>query len=218
MNKRNRLMALVGAGVLLLGLAGTALADGGLQWDGKGVTDGQLDTVDCTQQGTNVAYLQFNFTLGGGDNSITGATLTVDGDVYTTFVQDGNVIKFITSFYDLSTLSASVAYTGDLGSGVANLTISHGCAGESSSSSSSSSTTSFTSTESSASTSESSTSSSVSFTSSESGATATLANTATVGDSGTSGPSGNAWLLLAALGMVAGSIVVLMPARAKNRR
>jgi hypothetical protein len=35
-----------------------------------------------------------------------------------------------TGFFNLSTLTASVAYTGALGNGTANLNISHGCPGE----------------------------------------------------------------------------------------
>jgi hypothetical protein len=111
--------------------------------------------------------------------------------------------------------SASANYTGDNGQLVLS-----GCNESTSSSSSSSSSTSFTSSESGSSTTESSTtSSSTSFTGSESGETSVPSqpNTATVGDSN-SGPSNGAWLLVAALGALIGSVVVLTPARAKNRR
>ena len=43
-------------------------------------------------------------------------------------------------------------------------------------------------------------------------------NTATIGGNGTSGPADGAWLLVVALGVLLASIVVLTPARAKSRR
>ncbi|HEX7950733.1 MAG TPA: hypothetical protein VF494_10325 [Candidatus Limnocylindrales bacterium] len=43
-------------------------------------------------------------------------------------------------------------------------------------------------------------------------------NTATVPTSGNSGPSDSSWLLVAALGVLLASVVVMTPARAKNRR
>ena len=43
-------------------------------------------------------------------------------------------------------------------------------------------------------------------------------NTATLPTGGTSGPSDSSWLLVAALGVVLASVVVMTPARAKNRR
>lgn len=43
-------------------------------------------------------------------------------------------------------------------------------------------------------------------------------NTATIGGTGTSAPSDSSWLLVAALGVLLASVVVLTPARAKTRR
>jgi len=43
-------------------------------------------------------------------------------------------------------------------------------------------------------------------------------NTATTGSAGGSGPSDSAWLLVAALGVVLASIIVMTPARSKTRR
>ena len=43
-------------------------------------------------------------------------------------------------------------------------------------------------------------------------------NTATIGSDGTSGPSDSSWLLVAAVGVLLASVVVMTPARAKNRR
>lgn len=42
-------------------------------------------------------------------------------------------------------------------------------------------------------------------------------NTATIGPAGTSGPSNGAWLLVAALGVVLASVVVMTPVRVRNR-
>lgn len=46
----------------------------------------------------------------------------------------------------------------------------------------------------------------------------TLPNTATPGSSGSSGPSDSSWLLVAAMGILLASVVVMTPARGKNRR
>jgi hypothetical protein len=43
-------------------------------------------------------------------------------------------------------------------------------------------------------------------------------NTATIGSAGTSGPSDGSWLLVAAVGVLLASVIVLTPARAKNKR
>jgi hypothetical protein len=43
-------------------------------------------------------------------------------------------------------------------------------------------------------------------------------NTATIGGNGTSGPADGAWLLVVALGVLLASVVVMTPARAKSRR
>lgn len=43
-------------------------------------------------------------------------------------------------------------------------------------------------------------------------------NTATIGGTGSSGPSDSSWLLVVALGVLLASVVVMTPARAKNRR
>ncbi|MFN8486751.1 MAG: Ig-like domain-containing protein [Caldilineaceae bacterium] len=121
-----------------------ARADGALNWTGQGTANGALNTPLCgdsanyggAQLPTGADanhYLLWIFTVGNG-NTITSATLTTNGGT-TTWSTDpsttstGNQIKFITKAYDLSTLTASVSYVGNLGSGNANLVISHGCTG-----------------------------------------------------------------------------------------
>lgn len=107
-----------------------ALADGGISWTGQGTTNGSLNTVDCDDQ--NTAYLLWVFTLGGGTNTITSATLSLGGSgsgSYAMVSSPGNQMKATTPFFTLSTLTASVSYIGTLGGGASNLVISHGCPG-----------------------------------------------------------------------------------------
>jgi hypothetical protein len=127
-------LAILSVAGLMLGLAFMAStsavrADGTIPWEGQGVTGGELNSVQCDSE--NTPYLLWVFTLGGGDNTVTSATLTINGtDVYGPNTPSGGNIKFLTDFYDLDTLTASVSYVGELGSGTANLVISHGCPGE----------------------------------------------------------------------------------------
>jgi hypothetical protein len=205
MKLRSKLTALVGAGALVLGIAGTAFASTGtVDWTGQGTKDGQLNTEDCTVN-NGAPYL---FWVLSPSTNISAAELWINGnDVGAMDGSDGSTFKLQTDFFDLSTLQASAAitYSGDLSGGL-NLKISHGCSGETSS------TTSFTSSESSEST------STTSFTSSESSESTTLPNTATIGNTGSSGMSNGLWMLLAGIGVVGGSVLVLMPARAKGKR
>jgi hypothetical protein len=110
---------------LLMGVMVPAYADGTLPWTGHGVTNGELNTVQCDAY--NTPYLFWVFTLGGG-NTVTGATLTVNGDDYpmTPPNQNAGVYQVETPWYDLATIVASVAYVGSVGS-EPNLNISHGC-------------------------------------------------------------------------------------------
>ena len=99
-------------------------------WTGHGVTNGSLGSVECDSQ--NTPYLFWVFTL-GGQNTVSSATLTLggsgSGSVNMTKPSDNaGVFQASTGFFDLSTLTASVSYTGTLGTG-ANLNISHGCPG-----------------------------------------------------------------------------------------
>jgi hypothetical protein len=212
MKLRSKLAAMLGAGVLVLGVAGIAMAAApGNPWQGNG-----YPSDSCTPTTTGTMLWIFN-------NGGTPTDLTINGHLQSgSWEQEGNSSTFhFTTTIDATNYpptSAFANHTGDAGQLVLS-----GC--NEGSSSSSSSSTSFTSSESGSSTTESSTtessttSSSTSFTGSESGETSVPSqpNTATVGDSN-SGPSNGAWLLVAALGALIGSVVVLTPARAKNRR
>lgn len=129
------LVALLAAGLttamlLLAPAAGTASATipaGAVVWTGQGTTDGSLDTVLCDENST--PYLLWIFTL-GGQNSVTNAVLTVNGDTYTG-TQFGNEIHFTTPFYATNTTDTQAYVTFDGATGKnPNLVISHGCPGE----------------------------------------------------------------------------------------
>src|SRR5260370_13072124 len=76
--KLTRVAALVAVlASLALVSAGGAAADGSIPWTGQGVTDGQLNNSDCNID--NTPHLLWVFTLGGADNTVTAATLTVNG-------------------------------------------------------------------------------------------------------------------------------------------
>lgn len=102
-----------------------AFADGNVQWTGQGTSNGSLDDVDCSQG----SYLLWVFTVGGGTNTVTSATLMLGGSGSGSYsmTQNGNEWKATTGYFDLSTLTASVSYVGSLGNGNSNLVISHGC-------------------------------------------------------------------------------------------
>jgi hypothetical protein len=207
MNKRSKLAALIGAGLLTFGVAGIALADGTVNWDGsQGLTNGEPTNTQCDANNP-AGTVTWVFTL-GGSNSVTSATLTISGSgagaaagSYPS-TPTGNEIKFQTPIPDdFSTTSASVAYVGDTGSGEVNLTISHWCPAE------------------------------VQPTPTEEAPTPTPGgggqgesdvptqpSTDSVLGTGSSSPADSAWLLVVGLGVLLASIVVLTPARAKSRR
>ena len=142
------LAALLMTGALIAALtistASNAIPGNTLLWTGQGTTGGGLNSTLCDVSADTSGlpfpsgadennYLQWNFTVGSG-NTVTSATLTTNGDTTTwstdaSTTESGNVIKFITKSYDLTTLTASVSWVGDLGNGNAQLTISHGCVG-----------------------------------------------------------------------------------------
>src|SRR6266404_1541090 len=128
---RAAILAVVLSIAPLIALTGVSYADGTVSWTGHGVTGGSLDSVQCDE--SNTPYLLWVFTLGGGDNTVSSATLTLGGSGSGSFdmSQNGNEMKATTGFFDLSTLTASVSFVGDLGDGTANLNISHGCPGNS---------------------------------------------------------------------------------------
>jgi hypothetical protein len=120
-------LALVLGTLVLTG--GVAFADGSVDWTGQGTTNGSLNTTQCDAE--NTPYLLWVFTPGGGQNTVTAATLHLGGSGAGDFAmnQDKGQWKATTGFFDLATLEANVTFTGNLGSGNANLVISHGCPG-----------------------------------------------------------------------------------------
>jgi hypothetical protein len=108
---------------LTLATAGAASA-GTVTWNGvRG-----LDSIDACEAG-EAPYLHWILTPGGG-NSVTGATLELDGTSYVGIQhgEGGGAWHFYTpSDVDLS--SASATYTGTIGRN-ALLTISDGCVGD----------------------------------------------------------------------------------------
>ncbi len=109
--------------------AAAARADGTVSWTGQG-----SDSVAACKKGQS-PYLHWIFTT-GGRSSVTSATLTVTGDASGggAMSRHGHSWTLDTPYSGSgqptgSTLSASVAYTGSLGRGHANLVISDGCYG-----------------------------------------------------------------------------------------
>lgn len=109
--------------IVLTGIlfATRVLADGSVSWVGNG-----QDSEDC-QTATN--YIHWVFTPGGND-SVTAVTLKLGGSGTGSYTMDqkGNgAWQYTTSYFDLSDLTASANYTGNLGSGNSVLTISDYC-------------------------------------------------------------------------------------------
>ena len=92
-------------------------------------TPGQGTYAAC--EGDETPGLHWIFTPGGND-SVTSATLTVNGTEVLPMAQSGNGSWSVDSSGATEPTSASVTYTGSLGNGNANLVISHGCFGETS--------------------------------------------------------------------------------------
>jgi hypothetical protein len=217
MKLRSKLFALVGAGALVMGIAGTAFAQTGNQtnvaWnanasDCTGGPDGDF-TVDEGQ----VAWI-FVHTGVTGPGTLT-AEFDNAGEVQASSYDKGGLKYMIVTDAPDTLLS----FSDNLEGGVLNL--SHTCYNTETSSTSESSTTEFTSSEESTSTSEESSSTTSFVSSEESTSTAVLPtepNTATTGTSGSSTMSNGLWMLLAGLGVVGGSVLVLMPSRAKGKR
>jgi hypothetical protein len=212
---QKRILGLVGAGALLMGmmLGTTGIAAAGsdtVTWTGNGVTDGVLNDEIC--DANNTAYLFW--VLSPADN-ISAAELWINGvdqGAMQPATDNGKAaFQLQTAFFDLDTISAQavITTTGDTGNGL-KLKISHGCAGETSSS-----TTSFSSTVESTTDSSSST---TTFNSTVESTTDTLPPTDTIGSTGSGQQSSGLWLLIAGLGVLLGSAIVLAPARAKTRR
>jgi len=238
MKHMKRLAAITAAGALVIAVSGIASAasvtptfhDGNITVDGNGNSAGAACDADDA------------LFLNGGDSPDTsgtttnGVTITVtyhSGDNGFDFVAEGGLVtiayvKGADGYFEYN-YGAGVASDTDLsapdagGSGGAAV-VSHlvfCTAAEAQSSSSSSSASSSSSSSSASSTASETSSSSESHTQTVSGTSTssspTEPNTATIGETGSSNGSSAAWLLLAALGALFGSVVVLAPSRAKNK-
>ena len=220
MNKRSKLLAVMGALVLTVGTVGVALAEdlkddhAGLWfgWDEEGnpqVLDGDEDVTDewvpaeeCDGVELEEGQLLFHFVLSPTDADSGNLTIDFDpGPDYGPAAADGNQGSQLDWDVLVDGPQTVVSATSDAeGNNEGDdLKISHICFGDAPG--------------------EEETEE-PSFESTEEGATDAPSepNTATIGGNGTSGPADGAWLLVVALGVLLASIVVMTPARAKSRR
>jgi hypothetical protein len=212
---RTKVAAMLGAGALAFALFGTALAAEGnqtnVQWnaaasDCTGGPNGDF-TVDAGQVAwifvhtgvTGPGHLTANFDNAGAQGA----------DSYQTNGVGALKYMIVTDAPD-----ELLNFSDNLDGG--QLVLSHTCYNSEETSSS----TSFTETVSDTTDTESS-SSSTSFTDTVSDTTDVIPsepNTATIGSTDSSSVSGGFWMLVAGLGALGGSVLVLLPARAKNRK
>jgi hypothetical protein len=203
---------MLGAGALAFALFGTALAAEGnqtnVQWnaaasDCTGGPNGDF-TVDAGQ----VAWI-FVHTGVTGPGHLTANFDNAGAQGADSYVQGGLKYMIVTDAPD-----ELLNFSDNLDGG--QLVLSHTCYNSEETSSS----TSFTETVSDTTDTESS-SSSTSFTDTVSDTTDVIPsepNTATIGSTDSSSVSGGFWMLVAGLGALGGSVLVLLPARAKNRK
>jgi hypothetical protein len=138
------LIAVTAATLLMMAWAifpTVASANGTVTWTGNGTSDGEVDSEQCDT--SNTSYLLWIFPI-GGQNTITSVTLNLGGSgsgSFTVNSTDTNVsndtsgfsggsVHIRTPFFDLGSLTASISYVGELGTGEHKLVISHGCPGE----------------------------------------------------------------------------------------
>ena len=211
MNKRSKLWAVLGASVMTLGIAGVALATDlnpgqvGITVGSKAGTDEQCAAFPL-EIGTGEVGLHFVLTSAVEDSGLLSANFTnpvssFSGLASTT--KNGGTIHWYTVITGTSATviaGASTDATGD------NLNLSHSCAGAEE--------TEVPSFEQSQEGETDAPSDVPSFEQSQEGAT----EPPTDGIGSTSAPSDGAWLLVAALGVLLASVVVLTPARARSRR
>lgn len=233
MTSLKKLAALIGAGALVFAMAGTALAATGASdqgvvptFDGDNITldgNGNSDQADCLA----ADGLETGDSAGSGttDNGVT-VTWTYDGTTKEFgFTATGGLVSI--AYVKGSSGYNTYDYTGFAGGGVdsdggmfapdnasegpAGLSHAVFCTvgGETPSDAPSDAPTATPDVE-----------ATPTFNASEAGITDAPSepNTATIGGNGTSGPADGAWLLVVALGVLLASVVVLTPARAKNRR
>jgi len=119
--------------IIALGISGLALtslvsAGNTVNWVGNGANNGTLDTIQC--DANNTAYLLWIFT----GNGATSARITIKSGSTplvsaASMTQKGQgAYQYQSGYYDPSTITASVDYTGTV-KGRPVLTISHGCPG-----------------------------------------------------------------------------------------
>jgi hypothetical protein len=215
--KRNKILALIGAGVLSMGVVGVALAEE-LQENQAGQTigailEGQQVCDDFDELGIEIGDgeigLHFILTQPSGDS----ATIDVEtstgsaSDVPNTPKGAGALHFYVVVTGDMDSVLVSAETSIDGG----NLVLSHACAGEETTTTT---TTEFTSSEQSTTDTETTT---TNFTSSEQSTTNTQPQTDTIGATGSGQQSSGLWMLLAALGVLAGSVIVLAPSKAKSK-
>lgn len=207
MNKRSRISALFGAAILTMGIAGVALASTDLLAGQVGITLGsKFDAGECAsfplEIGAGEVGVHFVLTGTSDTSGLLNATFSSPAgsitDLQDTPSNSVNLHWYAVITGDLNTIleSASTDATGD------NLVLSHACPGAVATATPAVPTATPT------------------FGLETGGITDAPSEPSTdsIGTSGTSGPADGAWLLVVALGVLLASIVVLTPARAKNRR
>ena len=109
------------AGMLFVGLGSSALAQTGtVHWTGQGA-----DSVGPCEPGED-PIIHWVFTTGGND-TVTSAVLTVNGQEFPMSQSGQGSWSADVPGTDPATTTAFVTFTGSLGSGTANLVMSHGC-------------------------------------------------------------------------------------------
>ena len=230
--KRNKILALIGAGVLSMGVVGVALATE-LNTGQEGITLGEKAGTEqqCAGVELNEGEVLLHFVLTG--TSDTDGTLDVDLSNPDTSAHADHVSKdaggtlhweVIVTGVDAETVldGAETNATGN------NLNLSHVC-GLGTTTTTTTEDTSSTTTE------ETTTTTTTEFTSSEQSTTDTVTTTTnftdsvsettdvtqpptdTIGSTGSGQQSSGLWMLLAALGVLAGSVIILAPSKAKSK-
>lgn len=217
MNKRSKLWAILASGVLTLSIAGIALAEDLLEGqEGNALSEYTQLCDNFGPIGPGEIGVHFILTSPDADSGLLSAEFSTDSFTdEQDFASNAEALHWyevITGDLDTTVISAHTDVNGG------NLVVSHVCAGEESSSSSS---TSFSSSEESSTTSvstSSTASSTTSFSSSEESTTTSVTThpTDTIFDGGSGNQATGMWLLVAALGVLLGSLVVVAPARAKR--
>ena len=211
--KRNKILALIGAGVLTLGVAGVALA--------TDLNPGQVGIKLSDKEGTTEECADFPLEIGAGEVGVHFVLTGADADsglLDATFSTDsfsglassksaGGTVHWYAVITGDGDTTLDSAFTTNVDGDLLNL--SHACFGETIT------TTTFESSVESSTTSVE-TSSTTSFQSSEESTTVTQPPTDTIGQASGQQSSG-LWMLLAALGVLAGSVIVLAPSKAKSK-